>query len=160
YALGAMLYELLTGRPPFKGETPIETLRQAVEDDVVPPSRLVPRVARDLETICLHCLEKDPARRYASARGLALDLENQLAGRPIAARRTPAWERSLKLARRHPVAATLFVLGLLTAVGLGGAWMRSSRIRQERAIRAARDLAERRREVQDSLWDQQEVLNG
>src|SRR5262249_28846145 len=159
YALGAMLYEMLTGRPPFKGETSIETVRQVVEDDVVPPSQLVPKVARDLETICLHCLEKDPARRYASARELALDLENHLAGRPTGARRTPAWERALKLARRHPVTTTLLVLGLVTALGLGGAWVRSSQIRYQREIRAIRDLAERRGTVRGRLSTQQEVLD-
>ena len=117
YALGAILYEMLTGRPPFKGETPIETVRQVVEDEVVPPSRLVPRVARDLETICLQCLHKEPSRRYGSARSLAEDLQNYLAGRPVAARRTPLWERGVKLARRHTLATTLFTLGLVATFG-------------------------------------------
>ena len=112
YALGAILYEMLTGRPPFKGETPIETVRQVTDDEVVPPSRLVPRVARDLETICLHCLNKEQSRRYGSARALAEDLESFLAGRPIKARRTPFWERGGKLARRHPVAAASLAAGL------------------------------------------------
>ena len=118
YALGAILYEMLTGRPPFKGETPIETVRQVVEDEVVPPSRLVPRVARDLETICLQCLHKEPSRRYDSARALAEDLENYLAGRPVAARRTPLWERGSSSRDRHPLAATLLTLGLVATVGL------------------------------------------
>src|SRR5262249_33933912 len=126
YALGAILYEMLTGRPPFKGETPIETVRQVVEGDVVPPSRLVPRVARDLETICLQCLQKEPSRRYRSARALAEDLENYLAGRPVAARRTPFWERGFKLARRHPLAATLLTLGLVATSGLTAAWLQYS----------------------------------
>ncbi|MGP0068741.1 MAG: serine/threonine-protein kinase, partial [Isosphaeraceae bacterium] len=123
YALGAILYEMLTGRPPFKGETPIETVRQVVEDEVVPPSRLVPRVARDLETICLQCLHKEASRRYDSAQALAEDLENFLAGRPVAARRTPLWERGFKLARRHLLAATLLTLSLVATVSLAGAWL-------------------------------------
>ena len=124
YALGAIFYEMLTGRPPFKGESPIETIRQVTDDEVVPPSRLVPKVARDLETICLKCLNKEPQKRYASARDLADDLERFLEGRPIKARPTPLLERTAKWARRRPVAASLIGLGIASFLGLtiGGAF--------------------------------------
>ena len=123
YALGAMLYEMLTGRPPFKGQTPIDTIRQVVEDDVVPPTLLVPKVARDLETICLHCLHKEPYRRYRTASALAEDLERFLAGDPIRARRTPLWERGVKLARRRPLATAMCALALAGTLGLSRAWI-------------------------------------
>ena len=118
YALGAILYELLTGRPPFRGETPIETIRQVIDDDPVPPSRLVPRVARDLETICLKCLQKEPTKRYASAQAFADDLGRFLNNEPIKARPISFRERGVKWSRRHPIAASFLALGTLSACGL------------------------------------------
>jgi tetratricopeptide (TPR) repeat protein len=132
YALGAILYQMLTGRPPFRGETPMETLRQVIDDDPVPPSRLVPRVARDLETICLKCLSKEPRKRYDSAGDLADDLDRYRDGNTIKARRTPAWERGIKWSRRRPVAALAIALGLLGSLGLitwGIAYERAERLR-------------------------------
>jgi eukaryotic-like serine/threonine-protein kinase len=117
YALGAILYEMLTGRPPFKGETPMETVRQVIDDDPVPPGRLVPRMARDLETICLKCLNKEQHKRFDSAGSLAEDLVRYLNGEPVKARPTSAWERGTKWARRRPLAATAAALLPLTLIG-------------------------------------------
>ena len=115
YALGAILYETLTGRPPFKGTTPVDTVMQVLHDEPVPPSRLSPQVPRDLETICLKCLAKEPHRRYPTARALAEDLDRYLANQPIRARRTPPWELGLKWARRRPTFSTLGAVGFLVA---------------------------------------------
>ena len=117
YALGAILYEMLTGRPPFKGETPFDTVRQVIQVDPVPPSRLVPRVARDLETICLKCLNKEPHKRYASAEEFADDLDRYRDGRTIKARPTPLPERGWKWAKRNPARVAAVAVGLLIFLG-------------------------------------------
>jgi WD40 repeat protein len=115
YALGAILYELVTGRPPFRADTALDTILQVTGDDPVPPRRLAPKLPRDLETVCLRCLEKAPARRYASAGSLADDLQRFLDSKPIQARPAPAWERLAKWARRRPAVAALTLLSAVTA---------------------------------------------
>ncbi len=120
YALGAILFEALTGRPPFVGTTPAAVLRDLAEREPVPPSRLAAGVPRDLETICLKCLEKAPARRYATALALAGDCAAFLGGEPITARRAGSLERAVKWARRRPaVAGLLAAVVLVTVVGFG-----------------------------------------
>jgi tetratricopeptide (TPR) repeat protein len=130
YALGAMLYEVLTGRPPFQGTTLLEALEQTRSREPVPPSRLQSAVPRDLETICLKCLQKEPHKRYASAAGLAEDLRRFLAGEAIRARPVPRWERVYKWARRRPAVAGLLALGATTFVALAaGLWLHTTRLR-------------------------------
>jgi WD40 repeat protein len=118
YALGAILYELLTGHPPFKAATPMGTLQQVLHHDPVSPRRLQPVVPRDLETVCLKCLEKDPRRRYSGADVLAADLQRFLLGQPVRARPVGLVERGLKWARRRPGVAALLLLMICT-VSLG-----------------------------------------
>jgi serine/threonine protein kinase len=119
YSLGAILYELLTGRPPFQGDSPLETLQQVQTAEPLPPSRLRYSLPRDLQTICLKCLEKEPGRRYATAGGLAEDLHRFRAGQPIRARATSWLERGLKSAKRRPAVASLLAgIVSITAVAL------------------------------------------
>jgi WD40 repeat protein len=140
YALGAILYECLTGRPPFRAATVPETLLQVVSDDPVPVRRLQPRVPRDLETVCLKALAKDPARRYATAGMLADDLNRFLEGEPIRAKAVATWERAAKWARRRPAAALLLAvvpLLLLTATAAAVGYASEQRqLAGERATRA------------------------
>jgi len=155
YALGAVLYHVLTGRPPFLGETQIETLKLVVSTEPVPPRRQRPGVPRDLETICLKCLEKEPGRRYQSAAALAADLRRFVEGRPIAARPVSAIGRLWRWGRRNPVLAgtsaallLTFVLGTPTLFGL---WLsaradRSLAKTESRHAQAERDHAEASRD--------------
>ena len=115
YALGAVLYELLTGRPPFSGDTVLETLRQVREQEPARPSGIVRALDRDLETVCLKAMEKDPRARYASAEALQRDLEHWLRGEPLSARPAAPWERAVKWARRNPARAAL---GAVSATGM------------------------------------------
>jgi formylglycine-generating enzyme required for sulfatase activity len=118
YALGALLYECLTEQPPFRAETALETLQQVLEQEPLSPSRRGLRVPRDLETICLKCLNKEPARRYASAEDLANDLRRFQAGEPIRARAVGAAERTWKWVRRWPALSALLAVVPLAMVGL------------------------------------------
>ncbi|HEX5270945.1 MAG TPA: serine/threonine-protein kinase, partial [Gemmataceae bacterium] len=118
YALAAILYELLTGRPPFKGATALDTIDLVRTQEPVPPTRLQPKLPPDVETVCLKGLHKDPARRYASAADLADDLQRWLDGRPILARPAGAWERTVKWARRRPALAALAGVGAVAVVAV------------------------------------------
>jgi len=157
YELGAILYELLTGRPPFRGETIYQTIKQVKTSEPVRPSRLVPGLPRDVETVCLKCLEKAPSKRYATADDLADDLRRFLEGEPVRARPVRTWERVWKYARRRPALAAAFVVvHVLLAALLGlGIWsyfrinrelaetavQRNKAVRAEGSAVAARDQA-------------------
>jgi hypothetical protein len=154
YALGAILYQLLTGRPPFQGKTPVETVLQVLHEEPLPPSRLQASIPRDLDTICLMCLAKEPAKRYTTAAALADDLDRFLLHRPIHARRTPVWERGLKWARRRPAAFSLAALGgtLCVAVSVLAVWYV--------AHKSAIDAAARHTSEQTLIRAQHDVLHG
>jgi WD40 repeat protein len=118
YGLGALLYEVLTGRPPFLTDSPVDTLVLVRTEEPVPPSRLRPAVPRDLETICLKCLAKEPARRYAGAGALAADLRRWLAGEPIRARRVGPLGRAVLWCRRKPALASTLAAAVLAVAGV------------------------------------------
>jgi serine/threonine protein kinase len=122
YALGAILYEMLTGRPPFRGPTVQETTQQLLAQNPVPPAQLQPKIPHDLETICLTCLRKDPGTRYASAEALGEDLRRFLNNEPILAHPTPLPDRLLKWSRRRPTTALAMLAAVLVAAVLVHTW--------------------------------------
>ncbi len=136
WGLGAVLYHLLTGHPPFAGATAVETLRRVVEKPPAAPRSLNPGVPPDLEVICLKCLEKNPRDRYASAEALAEDLDRWLAHEPIHARPATATEWVVKWCQRNPVLAVLLVL-LLVVTGVGAAGLLWQSRKTQRALRDA-----------------------
>ncbi len=152
YSMGAVLYEMLVGRPPFRAETARETERQLLAEEPVPPRRLNAAVPRDLETICLKCLQKNTRCRYESAEALALDLRRFQRGEVIAARPVSYAERAFRWAGRRPalVAALSFGLIMVTAALWGGLWLIAQRQTNQHAIEI--DLQEAAKLQRTSHW--------
>src|SRR5262249_5074282 len=123
YSLGTILYEQLTGRPPFQAETPPDTVLQVVESEPAAPRSLNPQLDVDLETICLHCVAKEPQERYKSAAALAEDLERWLRGEAILARPTPVWERAVKWVKRQPAVAAFGGISSVLSLAAGAAML-------------------------------------
>jgi WD40 repeat protein len=156
YALGAILYECLTGRPPFEGVTALETLKQVCAQEPIPPAQVRGGIPRDLSTVCLKCLAKEPKKRYSSAAALADDLCRFLDGRPVTARPAGSAERFWRWCRRRPAVAGLSLgLALALVFGLAGIlWQWREADRHANAETAQRQRAEvAERQAQAELWD-------
>ncbi len=139
YGLGAILYAILAGKPPFDGDSALETLDLVRRQQPLAPSRINRKVPRDLEVICLKCLDKEPERRYPSAQALAEELRRFLAGKPIKARRVSSLEKSWRWCRRRPsiaaLSAALVIVLLGSLIGLGLAWQAAVNAREEAIAR-------------------------
>lgn len=156
YALGAMLYEMLTGRPPFKAATPLDTALLVTTEEPMPPRWLNSRVPRDLETICLKCLQKSPTKRYTTAEELADDLHRFQAGEPIKARPASRTERAVKWARRKPAQAALALvstLALLTVISacVGFALYQHHQYLAQKALREDAEAQRKEARAQEKL---------
>ena len=158
YALGAILYHLLTGRPPFQAATQLDTIMQVLTEEPVAPRKLNPALAVDLETICLKCLEKDVHRRYESAAALGEDLRRFQSGEPILARPVTVVERSWKWAKRRPAVAGMISVVVLALVSLiaGGLWYNAQLVTERNIAQKQRKLAETR-ETEAKLAQQKEA---
>jgi WD40 repeat protein len=157
YALGAVLYALLTGNPPFQGGNILDTLQRVVTYEPAPLRSLNPQVAKDLEVVCLKCLEKDPAKRYGSAEALAEDLARWLRGEPIAARASNFRERVTKWARRRPAVAALVAVSgaAILSIGiLGGVLWHQAEMRAQ----ADRQQAAEQRQLNAQLQEQRDLV--
>jgi eukaryotic-like serine/threonine-protein kinase len=151
YGLGAILYETLTGVPPFQARTPVETIRKVLDEEPASPRKLNPGIDADLETICLKCLQKIPGTRYLSAEDVAADLERWLQGLPILARPVGPIGTVVRWSRRHPALATVSALLMLTLLGVAvGASVAAMRIRRAEQAAVVR--------LRESLLDQARVL--
>ncbi|HEY7423659.1 MAG TPA: protein kinase [Gemmataceae bacterium] len=159
YGLGAVLYEMLTGRPPFRGVNDADTLRRVLEAEPARPRKQRPETPRDLETICLKCLEKEAGRRYTSAGALADDLRRFLASEPIQARPAGGAERLCKWARRHPWIAATVCFGCLAALVLltAGFWLDATKGVNDAKLAAATKRHEARREEIEILRRETQV---
>ncbi len=153
FALGAILYHALVGRPPFGGSSSLEVISNVIKCEPARPSTVGARVDRDLETVCLRCLEKEPAARYGSAEALADDLERWLRGEPVLARRTGIFERTLKWARRRPAIAVLGAAALFSVMGAVGALYHAAQSARREVTNVSTARAGEREQLRQALLE-------
>jgi WD40 repeat protein len=153
YSLGAILYQLVAGRPPFSGATAVETLRRVLDTEAVAPHMIKPTADRDLGTIALKCLEKKAEARYSTAALLAADLDRYLNGEPIAARPQHSMVRAWKWARRHPAVVVAWAAAILLGLGVPAGWWLRHQRDEARQLQALAQEAERRADLENYASD-------